>query len=352
MQPKQLFNTLRTVGIITALSITVVTSWAISKSTTPLALTTPQPTPEGESIANFPIPVTGSNLPDVYLPFVGNDKLAILPPNQQIASNDPVLVGAGDIARCNVSGDEATAALVKNISGTVIAIGDTAYDSGTSTQFTNCYNPSWGAFKSRTRPAVGNHEYNTSGASGYFNYFGTAAGPSGKGYYSYNIGAWHVIVLNSECSKVPGGCNPGSAQETWLKQDLAANPTQCTLAYFHEPLFSSGEHGNNSAMKTFWTDLYNAGVELVLNGHDHDYERFAPMNPSGAVDDAKGIREIVVGTGGGNLRPFSTIRANSLKRISNVYGVIKLNLRTSSYDWTFIPQAGKTATDSGTATCH
>ncbi|MCL4560170.1 MAG: DNRLRE domain-containing protein [Chloroflexi bacterium] len=272
-------------------------------------------------------------------------------PTQPASGGDAVLVGAGDIARCDATGDEATAALINKISGKVMAIGDTAYTAGTPTQFTDCYNPSWGQFKSRTSPAVGNHEYGTSGASGYFNYFGAAAGPSGKGYYSYDLGSWHVVVLNSECSHV-GGCGAGSVEETWLKADLAAHPNACTLAYWHEPRYSSGEHGNNTGMQTFWQDLYNAGAELVLSGHDHDYERFAPMNASGSVDNAKGVRQIVVGTGGGNLRAFGAVQANSQVRIANVYGVLKLTLHAGSYDWQFIPVAGQTASDSGSAVCH
>ncbi len=311
---------------------------------------------------------SSQNPPKIYLPLLisSPEGQAFLSPTQppspaptavptthptQPAGSEAVLVGAGDIARCNVNGDEQTAALIQGISGTVMAIGDTAYDSGTAAQYSDCYNPSWGAFKARTRSAVGNHEYMTSGASAYQAYFGSAAGPAGKFYYSYDLGAWHIVVLNSECGNVPGGCSAGSPQETWLKADLSAHPNQCTLAYWHEPRYSSGEHGNNSGVNPFWQDLYAAGAELVLNGHDHDYERFAPLNPSGKPDGARGLREIVVGTGGGNLRAFSSPQPNSLVRIANTYGVLKLTLKSGSYDWQFIA-ADRSVKDSGSDTCH
>ncbi len=186
-----------------------------------------------------------------------------------------VMVGAGDIARCTGSGDEATARLLDGISGTVFTVGDNAYHSGTATEFNNCYGPSWGRHKTRTKPAPGNHEYLTAGASGYFGYFGAAAGAPSKGYYSYNRGSWHVVALNSMCGKV-GGCGARSPMVTWLKKDLAANPKKCTLAYFHHPLFSSGKHGNQTKMRPTWGALYAANADVVVNGHDHSYERFAP----------------------------------------------------------------------------
>jgi hypothetical protein len=299
------------------------------------------------------LPVTGQPIggTHIFLPFVSDPAVPAIQPTPGRLTSDPVLVGAGDIARCGVSGDEATAALIKKIPGTVMAIGDTAYSSGTASQFSSCYDPSWGAFKDRTRPAPGNHEYMTGKASPYYNYFGAAAGPAGKGYYSYDLGSWHIVVLNSECSNLSGGCAAGSEQETWLKQDLKANPQKCSLAYWHEPLYSSGEHGNNSGMKTLWQDLYAAGAELVFNGHDHDYERFAPLNGNGSPDPANGIREIVVGTGGGNLRPFGKAVANSEVRIANSYGVIKVSLQEGSYHWEFIKADGSIG-DSGSANCH
>ena len=224
------------------------------------------------------------------------------------------------------------------------------YPSGTPEEFAACYDPSWGVAKHRTRPAPGNHDYLTDGARGYFGYFGAAAGDPDKGYYSYDVGSWHVIALNSNCLLVAGGCGAGSPQEQWLKSDLAAHQSACTLAYFHHPRFSSS--ANNRSVDPFWRDLYEAGAEVVLNGHAHNYERFAPQRPDGTRDDARGVREFVVGTGGVNLHPFGTIKPNSQARNANTYGVLRLTLHTGSYDWKFVPVAGKTFTDSGTKSCH
>ena len=267
--------------------------------------------------------------------------------------SDPVLVGAGDIASCSSSGDEATAALLDGISGTVFTTGDNVYETGTASEFANCYAPSWGRHKARTRPSAGNHEYETAGASGYFGYFGAAAGDPLKGYYSYDLGTWHVVVLNSNCAEV-GGCDTTSAQGQWLQGDLAAHSNAaCTLAYFHHPLFSSGsDNGNDPEMRPIWDSLYAAGAEMVLNGHDHDYERFAPQTPQGAADPAQGIREFVVGTGGRSHRPFGAVQPNSEVRNADTYGVLKLTLHPGSYEWQFVPEAGKTFTDSGTGECH
>jgi hypothetical protein len=265
---------------------------------------------------------------------------------------NPVLVGAGDIATCRKEGDEATAKLLENIPGTVFTMGDNAYPSGTSRQFEDCYGPSWGRYKVRTRPALGNHEYETDGASGYFDYFGSAAGPPSKGYYSYDLGDWHIVVLNSMCENV-GGCGPNSPMVGWLQKDLAANPgNECTLAYFHHPLFSSGEHGNQTKMTASWEALYAANADVVVNGHDHDYERFAPQKPDGTLDPRRGIRQFVVGTGGGERRPFRTIEPHSQARDDDTHGVLKLTLKPASYDWEFVPVAGETFTDSGTESCH
>jgi hypothetical protein len=273
----------------------------------------------------------------------------------QPQSSDPVLVGAGDIATCGqLEGAEATAKLIDGIPGTVFAVGDLAYPDGSDEQFAKCYGPTWGRFKDRTRPAAGNHEYHSDGASGYARYFGAAAGDPKKGYYSYDLGAWHIIVLNSECDQV-GGCDAASPQGKWLRQDLADSKTTCTLAYWHKPLFSSGgKHGNDPQMKPLWDALYQADAEIVLNGHDHDYERFAPQDPEGKADNARGIREFVVGSGGKNShREFaSSARPNSEVRNSDTYGVLKLTLHAKSYDWEFVPEAGKKFSDSGTGTCH
>ena len=270
--------------------------------------------------------------------------------DQVRAAGDPVLVGAGDIARCDIPGDEATAKLLDNISGTVYTLGDNAYPEGTDSQFRDCYGPTWGRHKARTRPSIGNHEYyGPEGAQPYYDYFGISAGPRGKGYYSYNRGSWHIVVLNSMCSKV--SCAAGSAQVTWLKADLAAHPNKCTLAYFHHPRFSSGG-SNHSTVAPFWKALYEARAEVVLSGHHHLYERFAPQNPSGVADSARGIRQFIVGTGGNGLHRLISIKPNSQVRNTTTLGVLKLTLHSSSYEWKFVPIAGKTFTDSGTKMCH
>ncbi len=268
------------------------------------------------------------------------------------APGDPVLVGAGDIASCASTGDEATAALLDSIDGTVFTVGDNVYDSGTAAEFTNCYGPSWGRHKFRTRPVAGNHDYATAGASGYYGYFGTAAGAAGKGYYSYNLGAWHVVVLNSNCNAV-GGCGAGSPQDQWLRADLAASNAACTVAIWHHPLFSSGGvHGSDPATLNFWQALYESGADLVIAGHDHLYERFAPQTSTGALDVDFGLREFVAGMGGRSHYGVGTVRPNSEVRNADTYGVLKLDLHVNGYDWEFVPEAGKTFTDSGTASCH
>jgi hypothetical protein len=261
-------------------------------------------------------------------------------------SSDPVLVGAGDISNCSRTQDEATAQLLDNISGTVFTLGDNVYPDGTASQFSDCYGPTWGRHKNRTKPVPGNHDYHVSGASAYYNYFGAAAGDPNKGYYSYNLGAWHIIALNSQV-----GYSAGSAQEQWLKSDLAANQSVCTLAYWHHPRFSSGQHGNITRSQPFWQALYDAGADVVLSGHDHTYERFAPQNPNGQADSNRGIRQFVVGTGGAGLYAFSSIQPNSQVRNNTAYGVLKLTLHATSYDWQFVPIAGQNFTDSGTGNC-
>lgn len=272
--------------------------------------------------------------------------------SSQTNQREAVLVGAGDIADCrNLAGAEATAKLLDHIPGTVFAAGDLAYPDGTKENFV-CYGQTWGRAKSRTRPAPGNHEFHSSGATPYFDYFGSAAGDPQNGYYSYELGSWHIVVLNSECKDV-GGCDAGSRQEKWLRSDLAAHPAACTVAYWHKPLFSSGgAHGNDPEIKPLWQALYDAHATIVVNGHDHDYERFAPQDPDAVADHARGIREFVVGTGGKSHRPFGTIRPNSEVRNADAFGVLKLTLRDKGYDWQFIPEAGKSFTDSGSGTCH
>ena len=269
-------------------------------------------------------------------------------------SSEPssVLIGAGDIADCtDLSGAEATAKLLEQNTGTVMAVGDLAYPDGSKENF-DCYDKTWGRVKARTRPAVGNHEFHSTGATFYFKYFGAAAGDAKEGYYSYELGTWHIVVLNSECAEV-GGCNAGSRQEKWLRGDLAAHPAACTLAYWHKPLFSSGgKHGDDPEIKPLWRALYEANADVVVNGHDHDYERFAPQDPDAKADAQRGIREFVAGTGGKNHRPFAEPHANSEVRNADAFGVLKLTLKPGGYDWQFIPEPGKNFTDAGSGVCH
>lgn len=253
-----------------------------------------------------------------------------------------VLVGAGDISTCSNSNDDQTALLLDNIPGTIFTAGDNAYSSGSSTEYANCYDPTWGRNKARTKPVPGNHDYNTSGAAGYFQYFNNP--PT---YYAYNLGAWRIYALNSEISS-----SATSAQVTWLQNDLAANPNLCVMAYWHQPRWSSGStHGSNSGMQTLWQVLYNAGADLVINGHEHNYERFAEMNATGSAV-SPGLREFVVGTGGNSHYGFGTVLSTSEVRNGTTYGVLKLTLSASGYAWQFVPVAGSTFTDSGSSNCH
>jgi hypothetical protein len=290
------------------------------------------------------------------------------------AASDPVIAAAGDIA-CDpatsafnggkgTSGscrDEYTSDLLVNGGfAAVLALGDNQYYCGGYQAFLQSYDPSWGRVKSITHPVVGNHEYLVSGgtgcdpsntnAAGYFQYFGSAAGTQGQGYYSFDVGAWHLIALNSNCSQA-GGCGSASAQYKWLQSDLAAHPNQCTLAYWHIPLYSSGGRANANS-KPFWQLLYTAHADLVLNGHDHIYERFAPQTSTATVDQANGVREFIIGTGGADHTSIVAIAANSQVRNASTFGILKLTLHSASYDWQFVPEAGQTFTDSGSQACH
>jgi hypothetical protein len=263
------------------------------------------------------------------------------------------IAGAGDIAWCGEDGDEKTAELLESMPyATVFTLGDNAYPNGSASDFANCYGPSWGRVKDRTFPAVGGHEYTTPGASGYFGYFGAAAGDPTKGYYSYDLGSWHVVVLNSQCNQV-GGCGPGSPQENWLRRDLAANMPDCTLVYWHEPRFSSGAvHGSHPSMQPFWQALYDYGVDVTLAGDDHLYERFLPQKPDGTLDLSYGITQFTVGTGGHLLYDFGTPLPNSAARINDTPGVLKLVLHPTSFEWKWMGIPGSTSTDTGTTGCH
>jgi hypothetical protein len=230
-----------------------------------------------------------------------------------------------------------------------LALGDLQYENGELASFQTAYDASFGRLKAKTKPAPGNHEYNTAGATGYYTYFDTAAGDPTKGYYSFDVGTtWHVIALNSNCGAV--ACAAGSAQEQWLRADLAAASARpCTLAFWHHPRFSSNEHGDDTTVAPFWDALSAAGAELVLNGHDHGYERFDPQTPAAAADP-NGIREVVAGTGGRSLYPFGAPHANSVVRYA-AFGYLRLTLGTNQYAWQFVTEAGA-VTDSGTGTCH
>jgi len=284
-----------------------------------------------------------------------------------VGESDPVIAAAGDIAcdpqstSFNNGAGTATACRQQHTSDllldptvfpsltAVLPLGDLQYENGAYTKFLSSYDPSWGRLKAITRPVPGNHEYVTAGAASYYQYFGSTAGDPAKGYYSYDLGAWHLIALNSNCGPV-GGCASGSPQEQWLKADLAATQSTCTLAYWHHPRFSSGgEHGNDSTYDAFWRDLYASGADVILVGHEHDYERFARQTP-GQVPDTRGIREFVVGVGGRSSYTFSTAQPNSEVRITQQFGVLKLTLHGSSYSWELVAE-NHTVLDSGTTTC-
>jgi hypothetical protein len=297
----------------------------------------------------------GAALAMAFLPATTTPTLAST--RTAAATGDPVLAAAGDIAcppgskvtatACN---QKATSDLLMSMQPAAIAaLGDAQYDVASLAQFNGAFAPTWGRMKGIIKPTIGNHEVKSDpNATGYYTYFGAAAGDKTKGYYSYDVGTWHIVVLNGNCT---GGCTTGSAQEQWLKSDLAAHPAACTLAYWHQPRFSSGKHGSSTTYDPFWKDLYAAGADVVLNGHDHDYERFAPQSPTAARDDVRGIREFVVGTGGAHFEPMSSVKPNSMVR-NQTFGVLKLTLHSGSYDWNFMPVAGKTFTDAGTGTCH
>jgi hypothetical protein len=289
-----------------------------------------------------------------------------------VPPKDPVIAAAGDIAceptsasfngglgTANACRQKYTADVISSLGpiAGVLPLGDDQYEQGALSQYLGSYDLSWGRFSGLTYPAIGNHEYGTPGAAGYFDYFNGAgvlngaAGERGKAYYSYDIGTWHLIALNSNCTQA-GGCRAGSPQEIWLKADLAAHPAACTVAYWHHPRFSSGQHGDTALTEPLWQDLYDANADLVLVGHDHLYERFGPQTSTGVADPVRGLREFIVGTGGRSHYGFAAPKPNSEVRNSDTFGVLKLTLHPSSYDWRFVPEAGGTFTDSGSTACH
>jgi hypothetical protein len=268
-----------------------------------------------------------------------------IPEPPKIISNGQ-LVGASDVAMCGLPEVEATAKLLDMLSGTIFAAGDLAYPAGSAHDFASCYDPTWGRHKSRTRPAPGNHDYETQRGAAYYAYFGDNAGVPGRGYYSYTEGPWLILALNSN---IPASTD--SAQLSWVRTTLAATRVDCTLAYWHHPLFSSGPNGDHPHLRELWSTLQDGGVDVVIAGHDHLYERFAPQDADGRPDPARGMRQFTVGTGGAHLYAPKTLRANS-EVIGSVHGVLKLTLKPDSYEWQFVPIAGKTFTDFGSGRCH
>jgi hypothetical protein len=260
-------------------------------------------------------------------------------------AGEAILLAVGDIAYCGGSADEQVGNLAARLPGTIALLGDNAYDDGSSADYAKCFDPTWGGFLDRIRPVPGNHEYETKEASAYFAYFGARVGKVGEGWYSYDVGAWHLIALNSECGAIQGGCEgKDSAELAWLVEDLAAHPARCTLAYWHHPRYSSGRHGDNDMTDAFWQALSDAGADVVLEGHDHDYERMSPI---------RGIRSFVVGTGGRSLYAWPRgPGAHTEVRANDTYGLLQLTLGATDYSWKFIAASGGTFTDAGNATCR
>lgn len=267
----------------------------------------------------------------------------------RIAATDDAtvtLVGAGDIATCRGTGDEATARLLDAIPGTVFTLGDNAYPRGSIDDFERCYGPSWGRHRARTRPSVGNHEYRTQGAVGYFAYYGPAAGSPGRGWYAYTLGTWRVLVLDSDEHA------DAAAQLQWLRAELAGTDARCTLAYWHHPLYSSGRHGAHPHVRPYWDALHAHGAEIVLGAHDHHYERFAPQTPDGKVDRERGIVQFVVGTGGAPLRRPRDPEPHSVVRFHDVHAVLRLELEEDGYRFELVGVDGRPSPDAGAGRCH
>jgi acid phosphatase type 7 len=273
-----------------------------------------------------------------------------------VAVKTPTLLAAGDIAECDHEGDEATAEILAEYpEATIAPLGDLAYDRGTPEEFRECFGPSWGKFENRMRPVTGNHDHSTEDAQGYWEFFGEQGGPFDKYYYTYDLGSWHVVALNSDCWRVEG-CEADDPQAEWLQSDLERSGARCTLAYWHRPPFTSGRYGepaDTERVRPLWQILHEHGVELLLTGHEHSYERFHPMDAAGNRDNETGVRLIIVGTGGGNLRAFDNPELpTTAVRDASTWGVLRLTLGEGEYAWEFLPVEGGTFTDSGTGTCH
>ena len=287
-------------------------------------------------------------------PTAGEPSATTQPTASPIAGGTPptVLLAAGDIGRCDSTHDDATGALVAGLPGVIAILGDTAYEDGTTAELNDCFGGSWGAVKDRVRFAVtGNHDVHTDGGAPMQAYFGSAAIRDGRTWFSDDLGPWHVIVLDGNCGLLGRKCNSRSDQANWLRADLAASTAPCTVALLHQPRFSSGQHGNDGAVRPLWDALYAGNVDLVLDGHDHDYERFGPQDPGGTADAARGIVEIVAGTGGAELEAFKDPRPNSLVRIDDTYGVVEVSLLADSWSSRFVGVDGSVH-DEGAGTCH
>lgn len=334
-------------AVIAVLAVVIISGWPPSPrppgagtATAGAASATPVPTPRP----------TATPTPSPTLPLATRPG-ATVPASTPTVPPTVVLAGAGDIADCRSDGDTQTAAILRDLQGaTVFTLGDNAYEDGSRREFDDCYGPTWGRFLDRTRPAPGNHDYNTPDAAGYFSYFGDRAGPGSRGYYAYTLGAWRIYSLNSNCEDVR--CDEGSPQLAWLRNDLSSEAGRCALAYWHHPRFSSGDHGSQEAMAPIWDALHAAGVEIVLAGHDHSYERFEPLDGAGRVDPDGGVTSFVVGTGGRRFYDFGQVLPGSAARNTGTWGVLELTLAPDSWSSRFIPVAGQGYTDTASGTCH
>ncbi len=264
-------------------------------------------------------------------------------PLPSVGAGATVLLAVGDIGSCDGTHDEDVASLAARLPGTIALLGDLAYPNGSASNYADCFDPAWGPMLPRIRPAPGNHDYQTTDASGYFSEFGAAAGTPGEGWYSYQLGAWHVVVLNSNCEFV-GGCDEGSPQLAWLEADLQAHPSTCTLAYWHHARFSSGRHGDDPRTEALWSTLAGAGADLLLVGHDHDYERIGPIDS---------MRSFVVGTGGRSLYEFPGLPGpRTLLRANDSYGLLMLTLQQGAFEWRFVSTPDSSLVDAGSAACR
>ena len=264
-------------------------------------------------------------------------------------AHDPSVVAAGDISPAAKGAQVGTSNLVRWLNPTrVLTLGDNQYPRGSLADFRRYYAATWGRFKARTRPTPGDHDYGTPNAGGYFAYFGALARPNGRSFYSFNLGGWHIVSLNSNTDH-----SATSPQGRWLHQNLAATRQRCVLAYWHSPRFTSGgHHGNDYSVSAFWAALYNRRADIVLNGDSHNYERFAQQTPARTASRT-GIREFVVGTGGVGTYPFrGVLQPHSQKRIAGVYGVLRLILHPKSYEWRFVTPSRRVLDRGGPVHCH